>query len=609
MCGIAGVIDLQQRPDRFVMEKASNMMVHRGPDEKGDFYEGSVCLLHRRLSIIDLSSGGQPMFNEDKTLIIVFNGEIYNFIELRDQLIAKGHVFITQSDTEVLLHSYEEWGKECVQKIYGMFAFAVYNRNNKSLFLARDRCGEKPLYYHHRNGKFIFASELKTILTILKTKPSPDTEAVYSYLKFGYIPAPYTYYQGIYKLMPGSGLLLQNDHLSHYRYYKGQELRDSNNDNTTEEELCYELDSLLSNAVKKMLVSDVPLGAFLSGGLDSSLIVAMMAKHGYKPNTFSISFDQASYDESPFANKVSRFIGTNHMDFKVKFGTLEEIMSIMKSFDEPFADSSGIPYYYLSKETKKQVTVALSGDGSDELFGGYRRYLAQRFAGYYLKVPDFIRNGLINRMLSVLSDKDVYYADSIIKSFRLFTQRVESADIGPGLLLNSVFSHNEILSLFPDLPDSRELINNIINVENFQNPVETLIASDMELYLPNDILVKVDRMSMKNSLEVRVPFLDPDVIKFSNRIPISMKIRGINQKYILKKIALKYLPPEIVFRKKHGFMIPLTKGLKKIGKFGIKMSMPYMINEKEVDSILEMHFDKGIDCSHKIFTLMVLGQY
>lgn len=608
MCGIAGVIDLHQRPDRAVMEKASNMMIHRGPDEMGNFYEGSICLIHRRLSIIDLSNGAQPMFNEDKTLVIVFNGEIYNFIELRNQLISKGHVFITKSDTEVLLHGYEEWGQECVNKLYGMFAFAIYNRNNKSLFLARDRCGEKPIYYYHCNEKFIFASELKILSAILRTNPAPNLEAVYSYLRLGYIPAPHSYYQGIYKLLPGTCLLLQDDYLTTYQYYSGQSLH-SNSDNATEADLCHELDSLLSSAVEKMLISDVPLGAFLSGGLDSSLIVAMMAKHGHKPNTFSISFDQSSYDETPFSDKVSRIIGTNHTNYKVAFGTLEEIMFIMKGFDEPFADSSGIPYYYLSKETKNKVTVALSGDGSDELFGGYRRYLAQKFTRFYLKAPGFIRKGLIGGLLSALSDKDVYYANSIIKSFRLFTQRAESADIGQGLLLNTIFSHNEILSLFPDLPDGREFIEDIIRRNHHKNPVEALIASDFDLYLSNDILVKVDRMSMKNSLEVRAPFLDPDVINFSNRIPISMKIKGINQKYILKKVALKYLPPEIVFRKKHGFMIPLMKGLKQVGKNGIKLSLPDNIGAKGVDSILETHFDKRIDCSHKIFTLMVLGQY
>jgi asparagine synthase (glutamine-hydrolysing) len=611
MCGIAGVIDLHQQPDSSVMESASNMMIHRGPDEQGLFYEESICLIHRRLSIIDISNGVQPMFNEDKALVIVFNGEIYNFIELRNQLISKGHIFVTKSDTEVLLHGYEEWGKECVKKISGMFAFAIYNRKTKVLFLARDRCGEKPLYYYHHGGKFIFSSELKSLLAILGSNPSPDENAVYSYLRFGYIPAPYSYFQGVYKLIPGSYLLLQNDRLTSEFYYKGQYLQNNSSRNEiSEDALCNELDTLLSNAVKKMLIADVPLGAFLSGGLDSSLVVAMMAKNGHRPKTFSISFEQASYDESSFAKKVSQLIGTDHTDFKVEFGTLEEVMSIMKGFDEPFADSSGIPYYYLSRETKNRVTVALSGDGSDELFGGYRRHLAQHFAEYYLRVPSFIRKGLIERVLSILPDRDVYYADSIIKSFRIFSQRTEAADIiRPGLLLNTIFSHNEVLTLFPNLPDGREPIESVMGTDCIKNLVESLIASDINLYLPNDILVKVDRMSMKNSLEVRAPFLDPDVIDFSYRIPISMKIKGINQKYLLKKVALKYLPPEIVFRKKHGFMIPLAKGLKQIGKNRIKMAMPQKVREKGIDLILETHFDKGIDCSHKIFALMVLGQY
>ncbi|MBF0376528.1 MAG: asparagine synthase (glutamine-hydrolyzing) [Desulfamplus sp.] len=610
MCGIAGIVDLQQKLNISVINKASCMMRHRGPDAEGLFCEDGVALLHRRLSIIDIATGSQPMFNEDKTLVIIFNGEIYNFISLRSQLIMLGHVFSTQSDTETILHAYEEWGTDCLNKLHGMFAFAIYNKLNKSLFLARDRCGEKPIYYYHNSGKFIFASEIKILLTILERTPSPDPKAIYSYLMLGYIPTPYSYFNEIKKLPPGSSLILQNDKIKLLPYYKKNHKNQATLDKIkSEDDLCDELDTLLSNSVKKMLISDVPLGAFLSGGVDSSLIVALMAKLGHRPSTFSISFNKGSYDESIFAKKVAQIIGTDHTEYKVKLGSLDELFYIIESFGEPFADSSSIPLYYLSKETKKQVTVALSGDGSDELFGGYRRYIAQYLKGYYLKLPNFIRKRLILGLLSTLPDKDVYYADSAIKAIRIFAERAESSEITSGLMINSIFPNDEISALFPDLPDGRELIDNIIKTDYSTNSVESLIDADFNLYLPDDILVKVDRMSMRNSLEVRAPFLDPAILEFANKIPVSMKIKGLTQKYILKKVALRYLPPEIVFRKKHGFMVPMTSWFKEMGKLNIKKSITPYANSKKVDELLNAHFDRKIDCSHKIFALMVLGRY
>jgi asparagine synthase (glutamine-hydrolysing) len=607
VCGIAGVMDLRDRPEMPVMKRASKLMIHRGPDEEGSFYEGPVCLLHRRLSIIDLSSGSQPMFNEDRTLVIVFNGEIYNFKHLRHQLELKGHVFRTNSDTEVVLHGYEEWGESSVEKLSGMFAFAIYNRSDNSFFLARDRCGEKPLYYYYDNGKFIFASEIQTLSEILKQNPSPDEISIYLYLRLGYIPAPYSYFKGIKKLIAGSYITLKSGKLKSRNYYQASiKIPDKN---ITEQELCDELDATLSEAVKKMLISDVPLGAFLSGGIDSSLIVAMMAKHGRRPDTFSISFGNASYDESSFAERVSQIIGTNHRQYRVGFENLEASLSIMDGFGEPFADSSGIPTWYLTKKTREKVTVALSGDGGDELFGGYRRYLAQYLAKYYRLIPSIIRAGMIEKFLAKMPDKDVYYADSFIKSARIFTERIKDAGDNSDLMLNTLFSHKEITSLFPDLPDGRKSVQEAIEKNVPCHPVEALIHTDRNLYLPNDIMVKVDRMSMKNSLEVRAPFLDPRVLSFSEKIPLSMKIRGKTQKYLLKKVALRYLPADIVFRKKHGFMVPMTQWLKKAGRKDIRSRLPAQANPKAINYLLESHFDMGIDYSYKLFSLIILGRY
>ncbi len=606
MCGIAGIINERESADRSVLERAAGFIAHRGPDAEGFYIKKHIGLLHRRLSIIDLAGGSQPMFNEDRSLVLVFNGEIYNFAELRAELALNGHVFATSSDSEVILHGFEQWGTDCIKKFHGMFAFALYNHTDESVFLSCDRCGEKPLYYAHKNGKFVFASEIRALTEILGHTPSPDPKAVYLYLLLGYIPAPRTFYQGIKKLPPGSCLLLKNDSLKEWKYYQPDITACSE---ISENDLCDELDAALRRAVRKMLVSDVPLGAFLSGGLDSSLIAAMMAREGTRPETFSISFSHTSFDEAQFAKTASESIGTNHNQYTVKFGNLQECLSIMDGFGEPFADSSAIPGYYLAKETKKKVTVALSGDGADELFGGYRRYLGQNIARYYLMLPNFFQKMIREKLLPLFSDRDVYYADSLVKSARIFADRTETVRPYSGLMLNTIFSHDEIAALFPDLPDSREIIKDCIDVFRSTVPVKALMYADRDLYLPGDILVKVDRMSMRNSLEVRAPYLDPDVLSLSDRIPLSMKIKGMNQKYILRKVALRYLPAETVFRKKHGFMAPVSQWLRQAGAEEIRTGISCHADDRTLDSLLLSHFNGKADQSHKIFSLLVLSRY
>ncbi|MFH2013092.1 MAG: asparagine synthase (glutamine-hydrolyzing) [Pseudomonadota bacterium] len=606
MCGIAGTVNFNETIKREMLEMVSRTMAHRGPDDEGIFIEGPVGLAHRRLSVIDLEGGVQPMFNEDRTLVVVFNGEIYNHIELRVELQTHGHIFSTVSDTEVVLHGFEEWGESCVNRFNGMFAFALYNRSDKSLFLSRDRCGEKPLYYMQEGGRFIFASELQTLLSILEKNPDLDLKSVYLYLRLGYIPAPRSFFCGIQKLKAGSSLKFKDGSLRQWLYYEPNAIRSF--DNVSEEELCEELDNRLSSAVEKMLISDVPLGAFLSGGLDSSLIVAMMAKKGEIPKTFSISFDNDSFDESQHAKLVSDYVETKHTHYNVILEDFDSSLSIMDGFGEPFADSSAIPTYYLARETRKDVTVALSGDGGDELFGGYRRYLAQKLSGNYLWIPSLVRKGFSKGVLSLFPDGDGYYADSILKSARIFVERAESTYRSPGIMLNMVFSHDEVVSLFPELPNGQSLIEELIGTIR-KEKVEALMRVDRILYLPDDILVKVDRMSMKNSLEVRVPYLDPGVLDLSERIPLKMKIRGRNLKYLLKKVALKYLPSKIVHRKKHGFMVPMAQWLKESGEGEIRKRMPSWVDSKALDKLIKPHFKGFLDNSHKIFALIVLGRY
>lgn len=549
------------------------------------------------------------MFNEDRTMVVVFNGEIYNFRELRGALEAKGHVFSTASDTEVILHGYEEWGHDCPKRFSGMFAFALYDRETGVLFLCRDRCGEKPLYYFHDAEGFRFASEVPSLLALLGFAPGLDPDALYLYLRLGYIPAPYCFYQGVRKLPAGTSLLVHDGTLSQRTYYEPETTVSRTID---EDALAEELDSVLRRAVKRMLVSDVPLGAFLSGGLDSSLIVAMMAREGQggPPETFSIGFAEASYDESLFAGRAAAAIGSRHTRYPVAFDEFERCLTIMDWFGEPFADSSSIPTYYLARETRKRVTVALSGDGGDEMFGGYRRYLAQRFAGYYRALPTWVREKVLRRFFRVCADQDVYFAESMAKAALVFAERADTAGSVSGLMLNTVFSHGEIAELIPELGSKGSLLEQYVGTYLPKNdPVEALIAADRLLYLPDDILVKVDRMSMKNSLEVRAPFLDPEVLEFSGRLPLCLKINRLRQKYLLKQVARRYLPAEIVSRKKHGFVVPMAQWLKQAGIEECRRRMPTLLQLDAVNRLLDEHFRGGVDHCQKLFALIVLGRY
>lgn len=573
------------------------------------YSEHGVGLVHRRLSIIDLACGAQPMFNEDRTLVVVFNGEIYNFRELRGALEGKGHVFSTSSDTEVILHGYEEWAEQCPRQFSGMFAFALYDREEGSLFLCRDRCGEKPLYYFQDAEGFRFASELPAMLALLGFTPRPDPEALYLYLRLGYIPAPYCFYQGVRKLPAGASLMVRNGMLTPRTYYEPEATVSYTID---EEGLAEELDAVLRRAVKRMLVSDVPLGAFLSGGLDSSLIVAMMAREGQgpPPETFSIGFEDHSYDESQFAERAARAVGSRHTRYPVAFDDFDTCLEIMDWFGEPFADSSSIPTHYLARETRRRVTVALSGDGGDEMFGGYRRYLAQRFAAYYRLLPVWLREKALQRIFRACADQDAYFAESLAKAALVFAERADAAGSASGLMLNTVFSHDEIAGLIPELGSKGALLEQCLGTDLPKNdPVEALMAADRMLYLPDDILVKVDRMSMKNSLEVRAPFLDPEVLEFTGRLPLALKINRLRQKYLLKRVARRYLPAEIVSRKKHGFVVPMAQWLKQAGVEDCRRRMPSILQAEAVNRLLGEHFRGGIDHCQKLFALVVLGRY
>ena len=551
MCGIVGIVDLSGQPvPRELVSAMNDRIVHRGPDEDGFWFGDGVGLGMRRLSILDLAGGSQPFYNENSRVISIFNGEIYNFRAIRDDLTKRGHALTSHCDTEVLPHLYEERGDRLMDPLIGMFALAVWDRDGQTLLLARDRLGIKPLHYAVRHGRLYFASELKSF------EPcgflgDVNPEAVYHYLTYGYIPAPLTIYEGVYKLKPGHRLKVQRGEVTVSPYWS---VHFRNGRARSEEEWLDELEALLTDSVKLRLISDVPLGAFLSGGVDSSTVVALMSRVSDSPvKTFSIGFDDPDHDESQFARAVAERFGTEHTELTVRPDLWKHVEEIVLHFDEPFADSSAIPTYFLSKLTRGHVTVAMSGDGGDELFAGYDRYrdyLAKRplyrlprtlraatFGAMGAVLPRGTRGKRFLRSLGMDPLDDYVYGDG---------------ELTHGDLLLTEFS-SRVSSVDPMGP-AREYIERPAPTE-----LDRLCMHDIGLYLPDDILTKVDRTSMAVSLEVRVPILDHRVVEFALTLPKGLRLRGGEGKYILKRLLERYLPKAMVHRVKKGFAVPLGR--------------------------------------------------
>jgi asparagine synthase (glutamine-hydrolysing) len=549
MCGIVGVVNLDGSPvSRDLVAAMNARLLHRGPDEDGFWFGDNVGLAMRRLSIIDLAGGRQPVFNESGDIVAVYNGEIYNFPELRDTLTDRGHALRSHCDTEVIPHLYEDHGIDLMHPVIGMFALAVWDRQRRALFLARDRLGVKPLYYANVGNRFYFASELKAFEPCGILGPL-SAQAIFAYTTYGYIPGPLTIYEGIYKLLPGHHLELAHEQATVRRYwrmeYRPQPAR-------SEPELIEELDHILRSAVKSELISDVPLGAFLSGGVDSSTVVALMAAVSNAPvRTFSIGFDEASHDESRFADEVARRFGTQHTQLTVRPGVWSSVDQIVRQFDEPFADASAIPTYCLSQLTRKHVTVALSGDGGDELFAGYDRYREFFRKRVLFRIPGLVRRGTAGTLSSVMPRG--VRGKRFLRSLTLdaFNDYVW----GDGELWHGDLLQPEFLAALDDA-DPMGPAQGVFSAD-LPSELDALCLHDIDLYLPDDILTKVDRMSMAVSLEVRVPLLDHRVAEFAGTLPPSMRLRGKTGKYLLKKLLERYLPPAMVHRPKQGFGVPL----------------------------------------------------
>ena len=557
MCGIAGAtVNLLGDNPEATLERMNTVMIHRGPDMGCLYTDSSVGLCHRRLSIIDLSEGGkQPMESSDGRYVIVFNGEIYNFIELRKELEATGHAFRTQTDTEVLLTLYAEYGTHCLDRIRGMFAFTIWDKKTQTIFAARDRIGKKPFYYHWDGDAFAFASELKSLLEIKAIDQEIDCTAIVDYLKYLFIPHPKSIYKNIRKLEPGHYLLYQQGRLQLKEYW---DVDFSENIGGDAGEIEEELLGIIDDAVQCRLVSDVPLGAFLSGGVDSSGVVALMAKALKKPvTTCTIGFDSKEHNEAQYAKEFASQLNTDHNEYYVDDDPASLINKLVWHFDEPFADSSMVPTYNVSNIARKKVTVALSGDGGDESFAGYEKYAVDRFENRVREsVPGFV--------LKAVASLTKNHKSGVLKKANSLC-RSAALDPSEAFYITNTFITDEQLTsiLSDDLLKETAGYNPALHIHRYYNKptggdhLSKILYTDLKMYLPGDILVKVDRMSMANSLEVRSPLLDHKVIEYAAKLPSRLKMKKGEKKYILKESFKKVLPTEVLNRKKHGFDVPL----------------------------------------------------
>ncbi len=625
MCGIVGFLTTKAAaiPEFEILRKMRDVLIHRGPDEAGEYVRPLdekgpfVFFGHQRLSIIDLTTGHQPLPNEDGTVWVIFNGEIYNFDELREALKGRGHLFRTCSDTEVIVHAYEEYKEDCFRYFNGMFAIGIWDEKGDRLVLARDRLGKKPLYYSFVNETFLFASELKAIMAYPSFSREVDHVSFMKYLFFEFIPCPHTIFKDAKKLPAASYLIWDKKGIEIRQYWS---LFDYQKDgkNLSEAEAELRMMELLKESVKRRLISDVPLGVFLSGGIDSSAITALAQKEvPGKIKTFSIAFEDPSFDESKYGWLASKYIGTEHHEqIMTPVDLLNIVPSLPDILDEPMADASILPTYLLSKFTREHVTVALGGDGGDELFAGYPTYLAHKYANRYER---FLRifHPMIRRAADLLpvSDNNISF-DFKVKKFL--------SGIGyPDGIRNSVWLGS--FALLEDekvvSPEIRQRFNRDHLVEEIlsygeEYPCEDRLTKlqylDMRLYLQEAILVKVDRASMASSLEVRAPFLDHELVEFVMNLPSTLKLKGLTSKYILKKAMKNWLPDKVINRPKKGFGVPIAKWVKgplrelfedlfspdRIKKEGF-------LNPEFVTALLQDHLENKKDNRKKLWTLLV----
>ena len=621
MCGIAGVLHFHgAAADPETVARMTDVLAHRGPDAHGVQVSGPAGLGHRRLSIIDLSeSGRQPMPNEDGSVWITYNGEIYNYREIRDELLNLGHTFISETDTEVVVHAYEEWGRECIHRFNGMFAFGIWSARENSLWLARDRMGIKPLFYAVLPDRILFGSEIKALLQDANMTPELDVQALSYYLALNWTPAPMTLFKNVRQLLPGNCLTADiKGQTSVSEYW---DLKYSENEPRNEADISEELLARVEESVRLRLVSDVPFGAFLSGGVDSSTISYFMSRNLGDPlKTFSIHFGEPTYDEDEYARAVALSIGSKHHQQKVTAELATVLPRIVWHAEEPTADSSMVAVYYLARETRKHVTMVHSGDGADEMLAGYETYQAHYAHRLMRMIPRVLRRGVLDPLVARLPVSDT----KVSWDFKL-RRFLGGADFSPEdahACWRMIFDAPSRAKLLAPLTgqdgadaDVLDVYREYFSKTNARHPLDRLLYVDTRLYLPCDMLVKVDRMTMAHALEARVPFLDHNLAEFFASIPPGLKLKNLrHKKYILKKAMSDKLPPHVLWRKKQGFNVPAARWIKsdlkpfvmehlssqRVGDMGF-------LDTGEVRCILDDHMEGRADNSYRIWCLLTLS--
>ena len=592
MCGIAGIVTKRENK-KEIIEGMSKRIEHRGPDGEGYFFDGDVALAHRRLSIIDLSTGNQPMFNEDDTIVTVYNGEIYNYVELRDELVASGHKFKTKSDTEVLLHGFEKWHTDLPKHLRGMFAFAIYDKNTKELFLARDNFGIKPLYYTMMNDTFMFASEVKAFLDTPDFKKELNEDILGAYLEFSFVPTNETFFKGVYRLDAGSSLLYKDGEITIDKYFK----LDFKDKDETFDEAVESISEVMKDSVNRHLLSDVEVGSFLSSGIDSSYIVSLA-----KPDrTYTVGYDIDKYDEISYAKDLTEKLGIKNTSKVIKMDEyMEEFPKIMYYLDEPTSDPAAISLYFVAKLARRDVKVVLSGEGADEFFGGYNYYREEVDMKFYNKIPYFIRH-LIGKIASLFPEG---------RGFNFLVRRgekLENSYIG----VNRNFSEKmarKVLSKEYNLRGidvTKEIYKQFAGYSN----IHKMQAIDINYWLMKDILLKADRMTMASSLEGRVPFIDKEVFKVASGLPIDYKVTKENTKVALREAAKEVIPTDAYKKKKLGFPVPIREWMKtpevsgKIREMFNKDFTSKFFKVDVINKLLDEHVSGKKDNYRKVWTI------
>ncbi|MCL4257258.1 MAG: asparagine synthase (glutamine-hydrolyzing) [Anaerolineales bacterium] len=570
MCGICGIADGSGRSlDQAALHRLNTALTHRGPDGEGYYEHNGIGLGMRRLAIIDVAGSDQPIFNEDKSIAIVFNGEIYSYQHLRAGLLQRGHQLRTNGDTECIVHLYEEEGPECLRHLRGMFALALWDENRGRLLLARDRLGKKPIFYTVQDGKLYWAAELGPLLSVLPRQPENDLAAIDQYLSLQYIPEPYTAYKGVYKLPAASYAVWERGELHIERYWEPNfEPKYA----ASEDALSEELRELAAEAVRLRLISEVPLGAHLSGGIDSSIVVALMAEASRGPvKTFSVGFEESSFSELPLARQVAERYGTEHHEFMLTFGDIPTTLeTLLQHFGEPFADPSALPLYHLSRLTREHVTVALNGDGGDESFAGYPRYWLDPLADTYLRLPRAVTRRLVPALAGALPDAgDRPVGRGLSNGIKRLPQLTEVDARASLLRWSSYFTVAQKTALWqPDVGavlNLRQAVNDMAGIYGAapaNTRLDRTLYTDIKTYLPGGLLVKADRMTMAHGLEGRSPFLDHVLVEWAARLPVRYKLRGRRGKYLLRKAFADKLPADVLAHGKQGFGIPVGAWLR-----------------------------------------------